>query len=102
MTTQAQLLALGETHRTSVPAINTVMLAISESQLQARVALAAMGDQARVRREGVDFQDGYSVMLDNTDIVTMATKASTAMSVIAAHLMTLASLLAQAGVEHSY
>lgn len=102
MTTQAQLLALGEAHRASAPAINTVMFAISEAQTQARVALGAMGEQARVRREGVDFQGGFSVMLDNTDVVVLASKAAAAMSLMAGHLMTLASLLAQAGVEHSY
>lgn len=102
MTTQAELMALGAANQEKSPAIRSVMTAIVEAQVQARVALGALGEQARVRREGVDFQEGYSVMLDNVDVVTAAARASTSMTLIATHLATLACLLAQAGVEHSY
>lgn len=101
MTTQAELMALGEAHRDNA-AINTVMTTICEAQIQARVALGRMGEQARLRREGVDFQPGYSVMLDNADVVAAAAAAAASMTMIASNLATLASLLAHAGVQHAY
>ncbi len=58
MTTQAELMALGAANQEKSPAIRSVMTAIVEAQVQARVALGALGEQARVRREGVDFQEG--------------------------------------------
>jgi hypothetical protein len=100
MTTQAQLVAIAESNRT--PAIDSVLQAILEAQMNARVALGAMQDIAKGRREGVDFQDGFCVMLDNTDVVTTAAKAAAAMTLIASNLTTLAVLLQQAGLDVSY
>lgn len=102
MTTQTELMALGAANQEKSPAIRAVMTAICDAQTQARVALGALGEQARVRREGVDFQEGYSVMPDNTDVVAAASKAAASMTLIASYLVTLSSLLTQAGVEHSY
>lgn len=102
MTTQSELIALGEANRERVPAINTVMLVIFCAQIDARSALAALGEQARIRQEGVDFREGYGVMLDNSDVVASAAKAASCMSLIASNLTTLSCLLTQAGVEHSY
>ena len=102
MTTQAELLALGESHRKASPAINTVMAAIVEAQAEARTTLASVKAQASTLGMGVDFQAGYCTMLDNSDLVVAAAKAAASMSLIASHLFTLACLLSDSGIEHSY
>jgi hypothetical protein len=101
MTTQAELLELAEANRKFQPAIDVVLQSIQEAQANARVALGAMQDIAK-RREGVDFLYGFCVMLDNSDVVATASKAATAMTLIATNLTTLAVLLQQAGLDVSY
>lgn len=54
----------------------------------------------RFLRDCVDFMNGFTVAHDNTDTVVTAVEAATSMSVIAAHLATLAKLLEQAGDQH--
>ena len=100
MTTQAEVIALAEANRT--PAIDAVLQVIQEAQTNSRVALGAMQDIAKSRREGVDLRDGFCVMLDNADVVTTAAKAAAAMTLIASNMVTLAVLLQQAGLDVNY
>lgn len=101
MTTQAELLKIGEANR-HIPAVDILLNSILEAQINARVALGAMEATAKVRREGVDFQEGFSVLLDNSDVITTAGQAATAMTLISTHLTNLSCVLAQAGVDVSY
>lgn len=99
MTQPSDLIALGEAHRDNA-SIDAVLTAIADSQIKARVALGAMEQQVRTLRDCVDFMNGFTVAHDNTDTVVTAVEAATSMSVIAAHLATLAKLLEQAGDQH--
>ena len=102
MTTQAELLKLAMKKKDEYPAISTVLVSIAEHQAQARMSLGALSGISATRLIGVNIQEGFSVTLDNTDIIQAAAQASASMTCIASHFMTLACLLTQIGVEHSY
>lgn len=99
---QAELLALAQANKDSIPVVAAVLASITEAQMTARTALGSVGAASKTLREGVDFQDGFCVMLDNSSFVADAAKASAAMTRMAADLTTLASILQQAGFDVSY
>jgi hypothetical protein len=102
MTTQAELLQLGEAHREKSNAINTVMVSIRGLQVQALQELKMLENRANMSKMALEFQEGYRVPPDNSDLAMLSARLGASMTAMNSSFVTLACLLAQSGVKHRY
>lgn len=91
--TQSDLRAMAEKHRGTNVAVSAILTSLLECEIQAKQHLGAVRGYVGIVEKAVEGEPDYRVMLDQSDLVTSAAKAATALSRIAADYMTLATIL---------
>lgn len=97
-TTQADLLRLAEQYR-GTTAVESLLIAIMESQMQARLGMDQAKAAMNVAENALSGVEGFSVALDQAHMVTAAHKAAAAMSKLAGDYTTLAMVLTGLGAK---
>lgn len=95
-TAQAEIFSVAQKYRGNA-AVDALLLSLQECEIQAKTHLQLLKHDVYVREKALDRQNGFSLMLDQTDIVIAASKAANAMGRMAADYMTLASVLVSLG-----
>ena len=101
MTTQAQLLDIAQKHVDN-PTVRTLLASLAEARYLAQFNLDQASSLVDIRRRALAGQEGFTVPLDSSDLVTAAAKASAALTRMAYDYLTLASALTSLGEDINY
>lgn len=100
-TTQAELLELADKHQNNVT-VRNLCVSLKELRTGVQTAHAQMEAYVATQRRALAGDDGFSVSLDNSHLMTAAAKACAALTSMSHIYMVLASALTELGENISY